>query len=62
MPIFWLGLMALLLFYAKLGWVGGPGRLDVAYEDLVTPVTGVILLDAAMAGRVGRRSGTRSRT
>ena len=28
-PIFWLGLMALLLFYAKLGWVEGPGRLDV---------------------------------
>jgi peptide/nickel transport system permease protein len=23
-PIFWIGLMALLLFYAKLGWVGGP--------------------------------------
>jgi peptide/nickel transport system permease protein len=23
-PIFWLGLMALVLFYAKLGWVGGP--------------------------------------
>jgi peptide/nickel transport system permease protein len=31
-PIFWLGLMALVLFYAKLGWVAGPGRIDVAYE------------------------------
>ncbi|MEK0082914.1 ABC transporter permease [Benzoatithermus flavus] len=49
-PVFWLGLMGLLLFYAKLGWVEGPGRLDVFYEDLVTPVTGVILLDSAMAG------------
>ena len=27
-PIFWLGLMGLVLFYAKLGWVGGPGRIS----------------------------------
>ena len=32
MPVFWLGLMGLLLFYAKLGWVGGPGPLGVAYR------------------------------
>ena len=49
-PIFWLGLMGLLLFYAKLGWVSGPGRISIAFQDLVTPVTGVILLDAAMQG------------
>lgn len=49
-PIFWLGLMALLLFYAKLGWTSGPGRIGVAYQDFVTPVTGIILLDAAMQG------------
>lgn len=49
-PIFWLGLMGLLLFYAKLGWVSGPGRISIAYQDFVTPVTGVILLDAAMQG------------
>lgn len=49
-PVFWLGLMGLLLFYAKLGWVEGPGRLDVFYEDLVPPITGVILIDAAVAG------------
>lgn len=49
-PVFWLGLMGLLLFYAKLGWVEGPGRLDVFYEDLVPRVTGVILIDAALAG------------
>jgi peptide/nickel transport system permease protein len=49
-PVFWLGLMGLLLFYAKLGWVEGPGRLDVFYDDMVGRVTGVILIDAAMAG------------
>jgi peptide/nickel transport system permease protein len=49
-PVFWLGLMGLLLFYATLGWVGGPGRLDVAYEDLVEPVTGVLTIDALLAG------------
>ena len=49
-PIFWLGLVGLLVFYAKLDWVAGPGRLDVFYVDLVDPVTGVILIDAAIAG------------
>jgi peptide/nickel transport system permease protein len=42
--------MGLLLFYAKLGWVAGPGRISVAWQDFVTPVTGVIMLDAAMQG------------
>jgi peptide/nickel transport system permease protein len=49
-PIFWLGLMALVLFYAKLGWVAGPGRIDVAYEFTLTPVTGLLLWDTARAG------------
>ncbi|MDO9072114.1 MAG: ABC transporter permease [Rubrivivax sp.] len=49
-PIFWLGLMALVLFYAKLGWVGGPGRIDVAYEYSVERVSGLLLVDAAIAG------------
>jgi peptide/nickel transport system permease protein len=50
LPIFWLGLMGLVFFYAKLGWVAGPGRLDVAYEYSFVQVTGFLLLDAAMAG------------
>ncbi|GEO13942.1 peptide ABC transporter permease [Microvirga aerophila] len=50
-PIFWLGLMALLLFYAKLGWVAGPGRIDVTYSYLYTPVTGIVLFDTAMQGQ-----------
>ncbi|MGD1876170.1 MAG: ABC transporter permease [Kiloniellaceae bacterium] len=49
-PVFWIGLMGLLLFYAKLDWVPGPGRLDVFYDGLVDPVTGVLLIDSAMAG------------
>ena len=50
-PIFWLGLMGLLLFYAKLDWVGGPGRMDVAYEYTLTSVSGLLLLDSARAGQ-----------
>jgi peptide/nickel transport system permease protein len=49
-PVFWLGLMGLLLFYAKLGWVGGPGRAGVAFQDLITPVTGILVIDAALEG------------
>ncbi|MBS7696899.1 MULTISPECIES: ABC transporter permease [unclassified Chelatococcus] len=49
-PIFWLGLMALLVFYARLGWTEGPGRFDIIYEYTITPVTGILLLDTAMAG------------
>ena len=50
-PIFWLGLMGLVLFYARLGWVGGPGRIDVSYEFSVTLVSGFLLLDTARAGQ-----------
>jgi peptide/nickel transport system permease protein len=50
MPIFWLGLMALVVFYAKLDWAGGPGRIDIAFEYSVPRVSGLLLLDAALAG------------
>jgi peptide/nickel transport system permease protein len=50
MPIFWLGIIGLLVFYGMLGWVNGPGRLGVVFEDMVPVVTGVILIDAAIAG------------
>jgi peptide/nickel transport system permease protein len=49
-PIFWLGLMALVVFYAKLGWVAGPGRIDVAFEYVVPAVTNLLLVDAMLAG------------
>ncbi|WP_281824664.1 ABC transporter permease [Jannaschia rubra] len=49
-PIFWLGLLGLLVFYANLGWVAGPGRIDIAYEYNFTKVTGILLIDTAIAG------------
>lgn len=49
-PIFWLALLGLLVFYARLGWVAGPGRIDIAYEYSFTAVTGLLLLDTAMQG------------
>lgn len=45
-PIFWLGLIALVLFYARLHWVAYPGRIDIVYEYTFTPTTGFYLLDA----------------
>jgi peptide/nickel transport system permease protein len=47
-PIFWLGLLALLVFYAKLRWTAGPGRIDVVFEYTFTPITGFYLLDAVL--------------
>ena len=49
-PIFWLGLMGLVLFYARLGWVNGPGRINIIYDGMVPTVTGVILVDSLLAG------------
>jgi peptide/nickel transport system permease protein len=50
MPVFWLGLVGLLVFYNNLDWVSGPGRVDVYYEDVVEPVTGMLLIDSLLAG------------
>lgn len=50
-PIFWLGLVSLLIFYVKLGWVSGVGRLDTAYEYIIERQTGFILIDAAIHGQ-----------
>lgn len=49
-PVFWLGLMGLLLFYAKLHWVSGPGRIDPVYDGMVDTHTGSLLIDALIAG------------
>ena len=49
-PVFWLGLVGLFVFYGKLGWVSGTGRLDVFYQGVVTQRTGAILIDSALDG------------
>ena len=52
MPVFWLGLVSLFLFYYHLDWMPGPGMLS---NSQVAPpsVTGVLLLDALLAGEWG---------
>lgn len=52
-PIFWLGLMGLLLFYGILHWIGGPGRQDILYDGMVPTVTGLLLIDTLLAGDWG---------
>ncbi|MBF0278048.1 MAG: ABC transporter permease [SAR324 cluster bacterium] len=49
-PIFWLALVGLLVFYARLEWLPGPGRIEVYYDGIVDPITGVILIDSAWQG------------
>lgn len=46
MPIFWLGIMLILLFAAYLGWFPISGRLDYTVE--ITRVTNLYLLDALL--------------
>ncbi len=50
LPIFWLGLMGLMVFYAHLNLLPGPGRVDVFYENMVNPATGFLLIDCILAG------------
>ncbi len=49
-PIFWLGMVALVVFYAQLGLVPGQGRLSVFYIGMVPQVTGLLTVDALIAG------------
>jgi peptide/nickel transport system permease protein len=49
MPVFWLGLVLLLLLYARLGWLPGPGQLDI-FVSRPEVVTGLLTVDALLAG------------
>ena len=51
MPIFWWGLLLILLFSVQLGWTPVSGRIAVAYY--FEPVTGFHLIDAWLSGEKG---------
>lgn len=49
-PVFWLGLLGLLLFYATLHWSAGPGQLDDIWLYTLEPKTGFVLIDTWLSG------------
>jgi dipeptide transport system permease protein len=51
MPIFWWGLLLILLFSVQLGWTPVSGRIDVKYY--LEPVTGFLTIDALLSGEKG---------
>jgi len=51
MPIFWWGLLLILLFSVQLGWTPVSGRIAVQYY--IEPVTGFLLVDTLLDGDVG---------
>ena len=48
-PVFWLGLLLLYLFFYRLHWLPGPGRLDVGMKPPET-ITGLVSVDALLTG------------
>ena len=50
MPIFWWGLLLILLFSVQLGWTPVSGRIAVQYY--IEPVTGFLLIDTLLSGDV----------
>ena len=49
MPVFWLALVLLDIFYLRLGWTPAPGRLDYALRPLPA-VTRLFIVDSLIAG------------
>jgi peptide/nickel transport system permease protein len=50
-PTFFLGILMLLLFYRRLGWLPASGRLSNSYAD--TGPTGFLLVDSVLHGNPG---------
>jgi peptide/nickel transport system permease protein len=59
-PVFWLGLMALFIFWRKLGWTGGTGYVPITqnprafFSHMILPWCVLALLFAAIYARVTR--------
>ncbi|MFZ5790693.1 MAG: ABC transporter permease subunit [Pseudomonadota bacterium] len=51
MPIFWWGLLLIILFSVNLGWTPVSGRLDFVY--FITPVTRFMLIDTLLSDQEG---------
>jgi peptide/nickel transport system permease protein len=46
MPIFWLAMILIVVFFVNLGWLPFPGRLGTGYA--VTSITGLVLVDSLL--------------
>jgi peptide/nickel transport system permease protein len=61
-PVFWLGLMALFVFWKKLGWTGGTGYVPITesprefFSHMILPWCVLALLFAAIYARMTRNS------
>lgn len=51
MPIFWWGLLMIILFSGVLGWTPVSGRISLLYW--IEPVTGFMLIDTLLSGQEG---------
>jgi dipeptide transport system permease protein len=51
MPIFWWGLLLIILFSGVLGWTPVSGRISLLY--FFPPVTGFMLIDSLISGQAG---------
>lgn len=50
MPIFWLGLILMLLFSSTLGWLPLSGRLDITID--IKPITNFYIIDSLLTGNI----------